>query len=126
MENEIPMVVRVFGVPTADPCGAREGGRAATEWVARSLANYFGDQVRVEYIDLFAEEADQYPAVMALVSSGSAKLPLVFVGDKLLTSGDKISSPAIRRCLEALGIRGQPDVAITDKAFDTSSINTKN
>ena len=98
------VLVRVFGVPTADACGSREGWRAATDWVARSLASHFGDQVKVEYIDLFSDQADQYPVATELVASGKASPPLVFVGDELLMSGGKISGPAIRRRLEAIGL----------------------
>ncbi len=98
------VVVRVFGVPTADACGSGEGWRAATEWVARSLASYFGDQVRVEYIDLFSDQVDPYPVATELIASGKASPPLVFVGDELLMSGGKISGPAIRRQLEAIGL----------------------
>ena len=105
--RDSPVVVRVFGVPIADACGARDGWRAATDWVERSLAGYFGDQVRVEYIDLFSDHAVQYPAAMELVASGKATPPLVFVGDDLLTSGGKISGPAIRRQLEAIGLTKQ-------------------
>lgn len=113
------VVVRVFGVPTADVCGSRDGWRAATDWVARSLAGYFGDQVQVEYINLFSEPADRYPVASELVASGNASPPLVFVGDELLMSGGKISGPAIRRRLEWLGVGDQREDVVVDKTRDT-------
>ena len=79
----LPIVVRVFGVPTTSGCdGGTKGGtwRDATEWVARSLKTRFGDQVRVEYFDLFLDAIDAFPQVMGLVARGEAKPPLVFVG----------------------------------------------
>jgi len=103
----LPIVVRVFGVPTTSGCdGGTKGGtwRDATEWVARSLKTRFGDQVRVEYFDLFLDAIDAFPQVMGLVARGEAKPPLVFVGGKLLSAGERISGPAIRRRLEALGL----------------------
>ncbi len=102
-----PIVVRVFGVRTADACGARDGWREATDWLARSLKTQFGDQVCVEYVDLFCQQADQYPVAIDLVSSGRETPPMLFVGDELLSSGGKLSGPAVRRRLEALGIGNQ-------------------
>ncbi len=102
--GDSPIVVRVFGVRTADACGARDGWREATDWLARALKTQFGDHVCVEYVDLFSEQADQYPVAVDLVSNGRAKPPMIFVGDELLSSGGKISGPTVRRRLEALGI----------------------
>ncbi len=98
------ITVRVFGVPTASSCGPQDGWREATEWMAGTLRKHFGEQVRVEYYDLFAEALDAFPEVLELVARGEGQPPLVFVGDELLSSGGKISSPAIRRRLEALGL----------------------
>ncbi len=58
----------------------------------------------MEYYDLFSVALDAFPQVLELVEQGQAQPPLVYVGDKLLSSGGKISSPAIRRRLEALGL----------------------
>jgi hypothetical protein len=60
--------------------------------------------VRVEYRDLFFDALDPFPQVMELVARGEAKPPIVFVGDELLSSGERISGPAIRRRLEAMGL----------------------
>ncbi len=97
------ITVRVFGVPTANSCGPQDAWRDATEWTARALKKQFGEQVRVEYYDLFSAAIDAFPQVLELVAQGQARPPLVFVGDELLSSGGKISSPAIRRRLETLG-----------------------
>ncbi len=98
------ITVRVFGVPTANSCGPQDGWRDATAWMANALKKQFGEQVLVEYYDLFSEALDAFPQVLALVAQGQAQPPLVFVGDELLSSGGKISAPAIRRRLEALGL----------------------
>ncbi len=104
MSENGTIVVRVFAVPTANNCGHQEAWRDATEWIARSLKRHFGDQVCVEYYDLFSAAPDEFPEVLELVARGEAQPPLVFIGDELLSSGGKISSPAIRRRLEALGL----------------------
>ncbi len=105
MKEESVVTVRVFGVPTTrgGDCGSKGGTwRDATEWVARALKKRFGDRVRVEYFDLFFDPVDAFPQVMERVASGEAKLPLVYVGDELLSAGERISGPAIRQRIEAL------------------------
>ena len=99
MSDKVIVTVRVFGVRTANNCGPQDGWRDATEWVARSLKTRFGDRVRVEYFDLFLDALEAFPQAMELVARGTAKPPLVFVSDELLSSGERISGPAIRRRL---------------------------
>ncbi len=98
------ITVRVFGVPTASSCGPQDAWQDATSWIARSLKTQFGEQVCVEYYDLFSAALDAFPNVMELVARGEAQPPLIFVGDELLSSGGPISGPAIRRRLETLGL----------------------
>jgi hypothetical protein len=114
MKEDSVVTVRVFGVPTTSgcDCGTKGGTwRDATEWVARSLKIQFGDQVRVEYFDLFLDVLDAFPHVMDVVARGEAKPPLVFIGDdqgylgELLSAGERISGPAIRKRVEALGLK---------------------
>ena len=105
MNEDSVVIVRVFGVPTTGgcDCGTNSGTwRDATEWVARSLKTHFGDRIRVEYYDLFLDALDAFPHVIDLVARGEAKPPLVFVDDELLSAGERISGPAIRRRIEAL------------------------
>ena len=105
--NHPKIIVRVFGVPIANGCDCgtqATSWREATEWVARSLKTRFGDQVRVEYFDLFLDAPEAFPQVMELVARGMAKPPLVFVGEAVLSAGERISGPTIRRRLEALGL----------------------
>jgi len=105
VEAKAVVTVRVFGVPTANGCDCGTQGtswREATAWVARSLKTCFGDQVRVEYLDLFFDALDAFPQVMELIARGEANPPLVFIGDELFSSGGKISGPAIRKRLETV------------------------
>ncbi len=104
MSEDLIITVRVFGVPTAKSCGPQDGWRNATEWTANALKKHFGEQVHVEYYDLFSATLDAFPQVLELVAQGKAQPPLVFVDDELLSSGGRISGPAIRRRLEALGL----------------------
>lgn len=106
MHEDSVVTVRVFGVPTANGCDCGAQGstwREASEWVARSLKTRFGERVRFEYFDLFLNALDGFPQAIDAVAQG-AKPPLVFVGDELLSTGERISGPAIRRRLETLGL----------------------
>jgi len=90
-----PVRVRIVGAPTA-ACGGAvgDGWRATATMVAAQMARRFGDAVRVEYFDLFDPHCPAVPP--------GAQLPLVTVDEEVLSSGGKISLPAIRRRLETL------------------------
>ena len=104
----LPVHVRIIGVPGACAKGTSEPWREIAHWAAKQLAARFGDQVVVEYYDLFSSEMDHLPEALALVQRGEAGVPLVFVGGNLLSAGGKVSVPAIRQALEALGLEAQP------------------
>ena len=107
-ETELPVRVRIVGLPGACAHGITEPWRDVARWVARQLTARFGEQVVVEYYDLFSPEMDRFPETLALVQRGEAGVPLVFVGDRLLSAGGKVSVPAIRQALQALGLSAQP------------------
>lgn len=105
MDSPIP--VHIFGVPAACATGVTDAWRKAAGWARQQLMARFGQHVTVEYYDLFSPEMDRFPDVLALVKEGSGAVPLVFVGDELLSAGGKVSVPAIRRRLEAMGLKLQ-------------------
>ena len=92
----LPVVVQIVGAPVACQDGVKDTWREVASWAAGQLVSRFGERVRVDYFDLFD------PACPALPPN--VELPLVLVSGELLTSGGKISVPAIRKRLEALGI----------------------
>jgi hypothetical protein len=63
-------------------------------WAAEKLVAQFGEAVRVQYVDLFDVDCPPLPP--------GAQLPVLLVNDEILSSGGKISIPAIRQRLEAL------------------------
>ncbi|MFQ5859814.1 MAG: hypothetical protein ACE5LU_29825 [Anaerolineae bacterium] len=105
MDHPIP--VRIFGVPTACATGVTDAWRKAAAWARQQLTVRFGQQVTVEYYDLFSPEMDRFPEVVALVAAGQEQVPPVFVDGELLSSDGKVSVPDIRRRLEAMGLRLQ-------------------
>lgn len=105
MDHPIP--VRIFGAPTACATGVTDAWRKVAAWARRQLTVRFGEQVSVEYYDLFSPEMDRFPEVVALVAAGQGQVPLVFVDGELLSSSGKVSVPDIRRRLETIGLKPQ-------------------
>jgi hypothetical protein len=88
--------VQIIGAPVACAEGVKETWREVAAWAAGQLVARFGSAVDVIYLDLFD------PACPALPEG--AQLPLVFVNGQVVSSGGKVSVPAIRRHLERLGV----------------------
>ena len=91
-----PALVQIVGAPVACAEGLKDTWREVAAWAAEQLTNRFGEAVRVDYFDLFD------PTCPPL--RPGAQLPLVLVNGEVLSSGGKISVPAIRKRVEALGI----------------------
>ena len=91
-----PTVVQIVAAPVACAEGVKDTWREVAAWAAGQLRARFGEWVRVEYADLFDPACPSLPP--------GAQLPLVLVNGEVLSSGSKISVPAIRRQLEALGL----------------------
>ncbi len=89
-------VVQIIGAPVACAGGVKDAWRDVAAWAAGQLKTRFGDQVRVEYFDLFDPACPPLPP--------NAQLPVVLVNGDVVTSGGKISVPAIRKRLEALNV----------------------
>ena len=90
------VLVQIVGTPVACATEVQETWREVAGWVGRQLTDRFGPAVQVEYYDLFDPQVPALPE--------EAQLPLVLVSGEVLSSGGKISVPAIRRRLEALGL----------------------
>lgn len=88
------IVVQIVGTPVACAAGVKDTWREVAGWTAGQLHTRFGDAVRVEYYDLFDPACPPLPP--------AAQLPLVTVNGAVVTSGGKISVPAIRKRLEEL------------------------
>ena len=91
-----PAIVTIIGAPVACGDGVEDSWREVAAWVGRQLRARFGEAVQVRYYDLFDDDDPTLPP--------DAKLPLVLVEGEVLTSGGKISVPAIRKQLETLGM----------------------
>jgi hypothetical protein len=92
-----PILVHIIGTPVACAEGVKETWRKIAQHAADQLKVRFGEAVHVQYFDLFD------PACPALPND--AQLPLVMIDGEVLSSGGKISVPAIRQRIEALGVQ---------------------
>ena len=92
MNNTIE--VKIIGSPVACAEGIKELWRDVAIWAEGQLQTRFGNQVRTLYFDLFDTECPTFPP--------EKQLPVVFVDDKLVSSGGKISIPLIRKEIESL------------------------
>ncbi len=86
--------VQIIGAPIACKEGVKDSWREVAGWAAGQLRTRFGDSVQVVYYDLFDANCPVIPP--------GAQLPVVLVDGELLSSGGKISIPAIRKRIEAL------------------------
>ena len=89
-------VIHIIGAPVACAGGVKDTWRAVAKHAVDQLTARFGDRVCIRYFDLFDSDCPPLP--------DEARLPLVLLNDEVLSSGGKVSVPAIRKRLEALGI----------------------
>ena len=91
-----PIVIEIIGAPLACSTGLSEPWRQVAGWTAQQLRRRCGAAVLVRYLDLFEADCPPLPP--------DAQLPLVRVGGVVLSSGGKVSVPAIRQRLQDLGL----------------------
>lgn len=97
-----PIVIRVFAAPIAD-CGSGETWRSVAASLGERIQRRSGYGVVVEFVELFSPRSFGFPAVLARVEAG-ASLPLVTIGDDVISEGGKLSEPRIGRALAQRGL----------------------
>ncbi len=96
MNQQKTATIQIIGSLTACSEGVRDDWRKITKWLERNLKTVYGDQVLVEYFDLFDDNSPSIPI--------SAKLPTVIINGEVFSMGEKISVPKIRKYIESYGI----------------------
>lgn len=97
----MPSTVRIFTAPDAS-CGGATWSDAVTMVGAR-LRRRFGGALEVEHVTLFSPRSFEFPKVLQAISDG-ADLPLVLLGDRIVSQGGKLSEPRIARAVEEAGV----------------------
>ena len=89
--------LRIFTAP--DPtCGGATWSDAVAMVGAR-LRRRFGDALEVEHVTLISPRSFEFPDVLEAISSG-AELPVVLLGDRIVSEGGKLSEPKLARAVE--------------------------
>jgi hypothetical protein len=96
----VPASVQIIGTPVACKDGLKDTWREVAEWAAGQLKARFGESVQVQYFDLFDSDCPPLPS--------HAQLPVIMIDGQLLSSGGKISVPAIRKKLEENRVNSEP------------------
>ncbi|MCC6604379.1 MAG: hypothetical protein IT327_14295 [Anaerolineae bacterium] len=95
-----PAFVQIIGAPVACAEGMKETWRDLATWMGGKLRARYGTAVTITYYDLFDPNCPPLPP--------DSQLPVVLVNGTLFSNGGKLSMPAIRRYLDALGV--QPEL----------------
>ena len=99
------LAVRVFAAPDAS-CGHGMTWSAASALIGERLRRRFGDAVIAEHIEIFSPRSFEFPEVMAAIEAGG-QLPVVTVGDQIISQGGKLSDRIISQAVEALLTAGR-------------------
>lgn len=86
--------VQIVGAPIACEGGVKDTWRDTAKWAEGQLKARFGEDVKVQYYDLFDADCPSMPP--------GAQLPLVLIEGEVVISGGKISIPIIRRRVEEM------------------------
>jgi disulfide oxidoreductase YuzD len=84
-----PITIHIIGAPVACAEGVKETWRELAGWIGEKLRTRYGTAVSFAYFDLFDPNCPPLPP--------DAQLPLVLVNGDVLSSGGKLSMPAIHR-----------------------------
>lgn len=100
------IAVRIVVAPDS-ACGHGMTWSAACSFVGNRLRRRFGDSVGVEQIEVFSPRCFEFPAAIAALASG-AQLPLVLIGDQMVSQGGKLSDRLIGDAVAAI-LAGPPE-----------------
>jgi hypothetical protein len=92
--------VRVFAAPDAS-CGHGMTWSAASALIGERLRHRFGNGLGMEHIEIFSPRSFEFPEVLAAIEAGG-QLPVVMVGDRIVSQGGKLSDRIIGQAVEAL------------------------
>lgn len=101
MANEIRSVtVQVFAAPSV-ACGSSVTWEAAIAFLRKRLQQRFGEVAAVEHIEMFTPRSFEFPDVLEALQRGGS-LPVVRVGDRIVSQGEKLSENRISEEISGL------------------------
>ena len=96
-----PVPVRIVTAPDASCGGTTWSGAVAM--IRGRLASRFGEAVTVEHVLAFSPRFFEMTKVTAAIEAG-AELPIVLVGEDVVSRGGKLSEPRIAEALRAANV----------------------
>lgn len=97
-----PTIVRIFTAPEVT-CGTGMTWAAAVGFIRDRLRRRFGEGVGVEHIEILSQRSFEFPTVLQAIQGG-AQLPVVLVGDRIVSQGGKLSESRIALAVEPEGV----------------------
>jgi len=88
------ILVQIIDAPIAYKDGVKDSWCEVAAWAGGQLKTRFGESIYGKYFDLFDADCPPTP--------NDSQLPLVLINNEVLSSGGKISVPAIRRKIESI------------------------
>ena len=93
--------VKIFAMPV-EGCDPGKTWKAAFDFLSKKLYSRYGDQIDLTFIELFTPESFQYKKALSLVEEGKLQPPFVFVDERLVSHGGKLSERKIRDAVDAV------------------------
>jgi hypothetical protein len=75
--------------------------------VCARLGRRFGGALEVEHVILLSLRSFEFPGVFEAISDG-AELPIVLLGDRIVSHGGKLSEPKLARVVEQAARDAEP------------------
>lgn len=85
--------VEIIASPIACEEGIRDDWRDLSKWLSSKLDVIYGNLVTVQYFDIFDSNCPPLPP--------QAQLPIIKVGEQVLSMGEKLSMPRIREQIDS-------------------------
>lgn len=93
--------VKIFAMPV-QACDPAKTWKAAFQFLSKRLYHRYGDQIDLAFIEIFSPESFEHQKVMKMVEEGQSQPPYVFVDDRLIAHGGKLSERAISEAVDAI------------------------
>jgi hypothetical protein len=106
--------VLIVGLPSAATCPPEKTWRSAAGFVVQRLHARFGDEVVVEYVDLFSPGMADHGDVEARIATEGLMPPIVVVNGTVMPAAGKLNVSAIERAVAAVleGVAVVPPEAV--------------
>ena len=93
--------VKIFAMPL-EGCDPGKTWKAAYELLSKKLYSRYGNQIDLEFIEIFSPPSFQYNEVMSMVEKGQLQPPYIFVNERMISHGGKLSDKVIREAVDAI------------------------